>query len=243
MEIQFRNNLDRPRWTRHLTRRRKLVLGVALALLLIPSLIVLAHHLPFTDVPTSGPLHDAVAAIYGAGITAGTSSTTYSPNDPVTRAQMALFMQRGFPRVAHNSGTDVTLNSIWQDLAVVTIHTGGVPGQTGFVKLDASISAYPLFTTGCPCEVNFHILQDGGNSSVRYYATVAGLPGSVGGGVTWALPVPTASTQTFRLQMLLNGSAGATIAGRGALTALYVPFGNTGANALAAQPGEGPEQR
>lgn len=48
---------------------------------------------PFSD--TTGTLFEAdIAAIYEAGITVGTSETTYSPEDPVTRAQMATFIAR-----------------------------------------------------------------------------------------------------------------------------------------------------
>ena len=48
--------------------------------------------LPFTDVPPSSPAHQYVAHMYELGITSGTSSTTYSPNNNVTRAQITVFM-------------------------------------------------------------------------------------------------------------------------------------------------------
>lgn len=105
-------------------------MGSALAFLLIPGLIVFAHHLPFTDVPASGDLHDAVGAIYGAGVTAGTTATTYSPDNPVTRGQMAFFLHRSLGRVVYDSlfNTGIPLTASEQDLVVVTINTGGVPG-------------------------------------------------------------------------------------------------------------------
>jgi alpha-tubulin suppressor-like RCC1 family protein len=46
----------------------------------------------FTDVPTTSYYNTAVAWLVGAGITGGTSPGTYSPNNPVTRAQMAVFL-------------------------------------------------------------------------------------------------------------------------------------------------------
>ena len=49
---------------------------------------------PFTDVATTSSAHDDIARIYGLGITTGTSNTTYSPDDNVTRAQMANFLAR-----------------------------------------------------------------------------------------------------------------------------------------------------
>ena len=48
---------------------------------------------PFTDIDTSIFKGD-IEAIYAAEITVGTSPTTYSPNDPVTRGQMATFLAR-----------------------------------------------------------------------------------------------------------------------------------------------------
>ncbi|MEZ5168509.1 MAG: S-layer homology domain-containing protein, partial [Acidimicrobiales bacterium] len=53
---------------------------------------VAAH--PFTDVPTGSFARDDIGRIYGLGITTGTTPTTYSPNDPVTREQMASFLAR-----------------------------------------------------------------------------------------------------------------------------------------------------
>jgi hypothetical protein len=48
----------------------------------------------FTDVPASAFYADAVAWLKAEGITTGTSATTFSPNDPVTRGQMAAFLFR-----------------------------------------------------------------------------------------------------------------------------------------------------
>jgi hypothetical protein len=48
---------------------------------------------PFTDVSTL--LCPFVLELLYSGITAGTTSTTYSPNDPVTRGQMAVFISTG----------------------------------------------------------------------------------------------------------------------------------------------------
>jgi|GEM_PF-2734463 len=47
---------------------------------------------PFTDITSlAQEKQDIVAKIYGLKITAGTSATTFSPNDPVNRAQMVTF--------------------------------------------------------------------------------------------------------------------------------------------------------
>ena len=50
---------------------------------------------PFEDLAhVSDEVRDAVAVIYGLGVTTGTSTSTFSPDDTVTRAQMALFLAR-----------------------------------------------------------------------------------------------------------------------------------------------------
>jgi S-layer homology domain len=50
---------------------------------------------PFTDIGgLSQNFQDSIAALYQSGITTGTSPTTYSPGNPVTRAQMAAFLAR-----------------------------------------------------------------------------------------------------------------------------------------------------
>ena len=47
---------------------------------------------PFVDVDSASVHRGAIARLYGLGVTRGTSATTYSPGEPVTRAQMASFL-------------------------------------------------------------------------------------------------------------------------------------------------------
>jgi hypothetical protein len=49
---------------------------------------------PFADVAGT-PFADAIASVYAAGITLGTSPTTYGPWGQVTRSQLAAFLSRG----------------------------------------------------------------------------------------------------------------------------------------------------
>jgi hypothetical protein len=46
----------------------------------------------FSDVPTSSPYFKYVEALYASGIVAGCTATTYCPNNPVTRGQLAIFL-------------------------------------------------------------------------------------------------------------------------------------------------------
>ena len=49
---------------------------------------------PFADVPETSYAFTDIGCLYGLGITTGTSADTYSPQQPVTRAQMAVFLSR-----------------------------------------------------------------------------------------------------------------------------------------------------
>jgi hypothetical protein len=49
----------------------------------------------FTDVPASHPYFPWIQKMRQLGITSGCSPTTYCPDDPVTRGQMAVFIMRG----------------------------------------------------------------------------------------------------------------------------------------------------
>ncbi len=52
---------------------------------------------PFTDIgDLSQESQDAIIYLYNKGITKGTTFTTYSPADHVTREQMALYLKRAF---------------------------------------------------------------------------------------------------------------------------------------------------
>ena len=50
--------------------------------------------IPFADAPEWA--YESIAWCYKEGITSGTSSTTFSPDDPCTRAQMVTFLYRCF---------------------------------------------------------------------------------------------------------------------------------------------------
>jgi len=52
---------------------------------------------PFIDIAGSFAAAD-IACIFALGITTGTSPTTYSPSDAVTREQMAAFLARFWKR-------------------------------------------------------------------------------------------------------------------------------------------------
>jgi hypothetical protein len=67
---------------------------------------------PFTDVtPAFCPY---VLELYYLGITVGTSSTTYSPDDPLTRGQAAVFVAKGLNQSLARSSRRAALGQWWQ---------------------------------------------------------------------------------------------------------------------------------
>ena len=49
---------------------------------------------PFTDVPGDHWARWGINCFYGLELTTGTTATTFEPDQPVTRAQMAVFLAR-----------------------------------------------------------------------------------------------------------------------------------------------------
>lgn len=58
----------------------------------------------FTDVPKDFPVYKEIESIYLVGITSGCTNTTFCPNNPVTREQLAIFLGRAFNNIEITSG-------------------------------------------------------------------------------------------------------------------------------------------
>lgn len=84
---------------------------------------------PFTDVVEPWQV-DAVAWLFAQGITTGTTATTFTPNDPVSRGEIAALLHRraGLPPAAPHPFVDVP--APWQTAAVSWMHTSGITTGT-----------------------------------------------------------------------------------------------------------------
>ena len=165
----YEPNASVPRWQMALFLHRMFVpTGVAAAgATAVPA---------FTD--TSGldaEITAAISAIASHGVTVGTSATTFSPNDNVTREQMALFLYRlgrlVKPNdVASNAGT---ANGIFADGAAgADILTGtyqftDITGAT-FEGMEAIIAMYNLGATGETCTTTTITAAAGGSCQTTY---------------------------------------------------------------------------
>jgi hypothetical protein len=231
-------------------RRRRLVLAVAAlaALLVLAVPVAWASH-QFTDVPDAHQFHTEIGAIRNAGITGGKTCVppgtppTYCPDEAVTRAAMAAFMHRGFGR-AGTASYEEELTTTFETLAggTLTMQAGGVPGGTGFLKIDAStgIKANTGEAT-CPCQAEFRILVDGNDLLTHSLTQFSTINTQTGFGadqtiVTGVVPVSTGAAHTIEVQADELDAGSGHVTGFGQMSALYVPLGSTGGSTLSASP-------
>ncbi|MEP6993835.1 MAG: S-layer homology domain-containing protein, partial [Acidobacteriota bacterium] len=91
---------------------------------------------PFTDVtPAFCPY---ILELYYLGITAGTSATTYSPDDPLTRGQAAVFVSKGLNQSLARSSRRAALGQWW----TTTPHD----------DLGLGVTSVPGFSTEVACD-------------------------------------------------------------------------------------------
>ena len=101
--------------------KSKLALSVLVVSLLVPA-VALASHV-FDDVPDGKFYSEPVQWAFDNGVTTGTSATTFSPDDPVTRGQNVTFMYRHQKQVI-----DPLLDDIRTDIN--TAQTAAAGAQT-----------------------------------------------------------------------------------------------------------------
>jgi len=99
----------------------------------------------FADVPTSHWAFSHIEALAASGITSGCGGGNYCPENPVTRAQMAVFLERGMRGSNYNPGSGV--GNVFLD--VPSSHWAG-----GWIEL---LSADAI-TTGC--DINIYCPDD-----------------------------------------------------------------------------------
>ena len=89
---------------------------------------------PFTDVPKGSYYEEAVNWAVEQGITAGTTATTFSPNNPCTRAQAVTFLWRAAgspaPENSTMSFTDVAEGSYYHDAVLWAVENGITKGTS-----------------------------------------------------------------------------------------------------------------
>lgn len=80
---------------------------------------------PFTDIAATG--HEAeIAALFNAGITTGTSATTFSPGAPITRAQFAVMIARALQVTPTTATTFTDTQGKWYEADVQALQEIGI---------------------------------------------------------------------------------------------------------------------
>ena len=130
--------------------KRLLILPLALAALLAGGAVRIVQDQcgPFTDVtPAFCPY---VSELYYLGITAGTSATTFSPDDPLTRGQAAVFVAKGLNQSLARSSRRAALGQWWtpQNASALAStprprHAPRSPAADGHRHLDSSGGGAP----------------------------------------------------------------------------------------------------
>ena len=94
--------------------------------------------LPFVDVTGSDWFYDPVAYVYQNGLMAGTSATTFEPNEDLTRAMMVtvLWAMEGSPVVNYRMDYDDVSDSDWYAEAVRWGTSEGVVNGVGDNRFD-----------------------------------------------------------------------------------------------------------
>lgn len=210
------------------------VVGFGAAMVMVGSITGAYAAVTFSDVPPAHPFHEAITEVADAGIAGGYPDGTYKPNANVTRQAMAAFLNRGLTRVAYQEGTALdVVDTTDRVVASVTIEAGAEGSGGGFVVLMADFEIDPNSTpTTDFLRTIFRIKKAGagGGSPNRYLPWVAD---DVGGSLTWVVPIAAGETATFNLVGGVYTFPNPGVDMDGTLTALYVPFGYDGTQALA----------
>jgi hypothetical protein len=99
--------------------------------------------LPFTDVMGSN-FFCQIASAYFSGLTSGTSATTYSPGQPVTREQMAAFITRTLDQSLRRGSRKAAAKKWFNPLdanSLATTTLGELPARVEFDGADLWVSS------------------------------------------------------------------------------------------------------
>ena len=94
--------------------------------------------IPFMDVSASDMFFCSIAAAYFSGLTNGTSSTTYSPNDPVPREQMAAFVSRTLDQGLRRGSRRAILNQWWTPSVFANTTRSSINAASWYVAYDGA---------------------------------------------------------------------------------------------------------
>jgi hypothetical protein len=216
-------------------RRHRYALAiVTLAGLLALPVGALANH-AFTDVPTTNPYHASIARLKGAAITAGCSATTYCPEAPVTRGQMAAFLVRTGGRVDAASFTQsaVSFGGGLNGLAAIEVKAGDVTGGTAYIAVQVDVQGEIITRTGCPCVLEVGLYDENIQfiEGTKRYVPIDSVGNITAGSTSFSrvIEVPTGITMTYWLEGRVAAGSTAWLVDASVM-ATTIPFAGDGSN-------------
>ncbi|SEC30346.1 Serine protease, subtilisin family [Paenibacillus sp. GP183] len=97
---------------------------------------------PFTDVPSNAWYYEAVYQVFAANIVSGMTDTSFRPNDPITREQMAIMLTKAVANKSQQS------NSLSSELYTFKDHASVSPWAQDNVKLASKLGLLEGFPDG-----------------------------------------------------------------------------------------------
>src|SRR5271155_3826154 len=92
---------------------------------------------PYTDVSGVGAAFcPGIMEAYVTGVSKGTTPTTFSPTETVTRGQMTTFLQRSLDQGLARTSRRAALAQWWTPLEIESMQTIGVGGLPDFCAAD-----------------------------------------------------------------------------------------------------------
>lgn len=183
-------------------RRRVITsLLVAVFVLAVPALVLANHQ--YSDVPTASTFHDDIENLTGAAITTGCGGGNYCPSNPVTRAQMAGFLNRGLGSSTAGEGFLPVSEAATTYIATVDLRPGAVSGGTAYVSVSGDVSLIDT-VGGCPCLAFIglqHIDSLETSPPMLFMVGSETVDGGTAqsGSVSWVFEVPSGVEGTFGL--------------------------------------------
>lgn len=204
-------------------------------LLVLATVAVLAVVAPasaadrYDDIAPTSPHAPAIGELADAGITLGCEPGRFCPAELVQRDQMASFLSRAASRASFETNVAELSEATGFDgvPASVEVQATGAPGGTGTVTLTGVVS---LWTEGdvdsCPCEVEAFVFR--ASDEMQGPSSWTQLPGSATGSgrtvaslpVHWTVPIPSGTTETYRIAVFLNDGEPTGLVAEGSLTAI-----------------------
>jgi hypothetical protein len=242
VRIQFQMTIEPPA-RRSRTRARRILATAVVAIALAVPGVALGNHL-FADVPADASFHTNIANLANAGVTAGCGGGNYCPTQPVSREQMAGFLNRGLGRIAEAEFQKSVTGVASSTLGTFTIRPGlpstAVPGANQFLFVAYQGTLRFTNVTGCPCSVAVYLTVNG--SAVTNFATattVTVVNHYTDIQTSGAIPVTGSDPVTIAAVSYVVQGGGASTAYTmfANITAMTFPFGAEGGDTL---PGPAP---